>query len=128
MQVIRVAASRRLRSFGFWVLSFELVLVLRRFLQRITYPNGSYTEFEYNSFGQVKKVINIAADSSSHVLNYSSTNLDTPGTNLSDVPRFTETRSWTENFNLDSNGNEQESVVTNTFVPNQTIPSSPDIA
>ncbi|MGI9056666.1 MAG: FG-GAP repeat domain-containing protein, partial [Pyrinomonadaceae bacterium] len=84
-------------------------------LDKLTYPNGSSTQFEYNGYGQVWKVKNIAADSSSHILNYVSTNLQTPSANQTDCPRFTETRNWIENFN-----NNQETVITNSLTPNQT--------
>jgi YD repeat-containing protein len=71
-------------------------------LQKITFPTettgaGPSTVFEYNSYGQVKKINNYAADN--HLLNYVSTNLDTPPTSPSDCPRFTETRNWVEDFN-----------------------------
>ncbi|CAN5803856.1 hypothetical protein BH20ACI4_BH20ACI4_14220 [soil metagenome] len=89
-------------------------------LDKITYSNGSRTQFEYNGFGQVWKVKNIAADSGSHILNYVSTNLQTPSSNQTDCPRFTETRSWVENFN-----NNQETVITNSLTPNQSY-SLPD--
>ncbi|MDH3530221.1 MAG: VCBS repeat-containing protein, partial [Acidobacteriota bacterium] len=88
-------------------------------LTRVTYADSSATEFDYNDYGQVEKVTNKAPDS--HILNYTSTNLDTPGTGLSDVPRFSETRNWVENFNIVS-GSEQEVVYTNTFTTGQTIP------
>ncbi|MEP7148674.1 MAG: VCBS repeat-containing protein [Acidobacteriota bacterium] len=71
-------------------------------LDKITYPDGSSTKFEYNGYLQVKKVSSIAADSSSHVLNYVSTNLASPSSSQTDCPRFTETKSFVENFNGDS--------------------------
>ncbi len=77
-------------------------------LDKITYPDGSSTKFEYNGYLQVKKVNSIAADSTSHVLNYVSTNLSSPGTGLTDCPRFTETKSFIENFNGGVRGNDQQ--------------------
>ncbi len=68
-------------------------------LDKITYPDGSSTKFEYNGYLQVKKVSNIAADSTTHILNSTETNLASPGTSLTDCPRFTQTSTVTENFN-----------------------------
>jgi hypothetical protein len=65
---------------------------------------------------QVTKVSSIAADSTSHVLNYVSTDLDeASSTAATDCPRFTETRSKVENFNLDGFNQPQETVVTNSL-------------
>ncbi|MEP7149084.1 MAG: VCBS repeat-containing protein [Acidobacteriota bacterium] len=71
-------------------------------LDKITYPDGSSTKFEYNGYLQVEKVSSIAADSTSHVLNYVSTNLASPSSSQTDCPRFTETKSFVENFNSGS--------------------------
>lgn len=79
-------------------------------LEKVTYPDLSSTKFSYNDYGQVSKIENIAADSPSHVLNHVRTNLESPGSNLLDVPRLGETRTFVENFN---SGN--ETVVTNTL-------------
>jgi YD repeat-containing protein len=68
-------------------------------LDKITYPDGSSTKFEYNGYLQVKKISSIAADSPTHVLNSVETNLASPGTALLDCPRFTQTSTVTENFN-----------------------------
>ncbi len=87
-------------------------------LQKITFPSGSATTFDYNSYGQVKQVSNYAADL--HLLNYTKTNLDTPAANQTDCPRFTETRNWVENFNQNTGGVAQETVITNTLTANQT--------
>ncbi|MBX3292715.1 MAG: VCBS repeat-containing protein [Acidobacteria bacterium] len=81
-------------------------------LDKLVYDDGSTTQFEYNDYLQVKKIINIAADSPSHILNYVSTDLAAPSADQTDCPRFSEIRSWTENFNQDSYGTAQE-VVTN---------------
>lgn len=85
-------------------------------LQKITFPSGSYTTFEYNGYAQVKKVNNYAADE--HLLNYVKTNLDNPSTAQTDCPRFTETRSWTENFNQNTSGVAQETIITNSLTEN----------
>lgn len=85
-----------------------------KFLKKLTYANGSSTEFNYNSYGQVWKVSNVAANSPTHILNYVRTNLETPAANQTDCPRFTETRHYIENFN---NGN--ETVATNSVTENQ---------
>jgi len=82
-------------------------------LERVTYADDSSTKFYHNSYAQVWKVENYAADN--HLLNYVKTNLQTPAAAQTDVPRFTETRSWVENFN---SGN--ETVVTNSITPSST--------
>ncbi len=94
-------------------------------LQKVTYPDNSFTQFDYNGYGQVWKVRNVAADSTSHVLNYVRTNLENPAANQTDCPRFTETRSWVENFNQNGQGTPQETVVTNSLTTGQTY-SLPD--
>ncbi len=86
-------------------------------LQKIIFPSGSHTTFEYNGYGQVKKVNNYAADA--HLLNYTRTNLDNPAADQTDCPRFTETRNWVENFNLVNNA-AQETVINNSLTENQT--------
>ena len=77
-------------------------------LNKITYADGSSTQFDYNNYGQVWKVSNNAADNS--LLNYSATNLQTVSGGTSDVPRFSEIRNWTQNFNLNA-GVAQEVVI-----------------
>ncbi len=89
-------------------------------LQKVTYSDGSYTTFDYNGYGQVWKVNNYAADW--NVLNYVRTNLETPAANQTDCPRFSETRSWVKNFNLDEYNQEQEVVVTNEMTTGHQIP------
>lgn len=81
-------------------------------LQKITYPTGAYTTFEYNGYAQVKKVTNFASDL--NPLNYVETNLDNPSANQADCPRFSETRSWVKNFNQD-----QPVIFTNTITENE---------
>jgi YD repeat-containing protein len=69
-------------------------------LDKITYADGSFTKFDYNGYIQVKKVSNIAADSTSHVLNYVEPNLASPSSGQTDCPRFTSTNNWAERFNV----------------------------
>lgn len=98
-------------------------------LQKITFPTetngaGPNTVFSYNSWGQVKQITNYAADN--HQLNYTKVNLPADATNSqADCPRFTETRNWIENFNLDENDTEQETVITNSITENSSY-SLPD--
>ena len=84
-------------------------------LQQITYPNGGSTTFNYNDYGQVYKVRNVAADSSAHELNSARTDLETPAANQTDCPRFSTTYNKVENFN-----NGAETTIHNTFSSNQT--------
>ena len=69
-------------------------------LDKVTYSDGSATKFEYNGYIQVKKVTNVAADTTTE-LNYVETDLDRnlTSTAQSDVPRFGETRSKVKDFN-----------------------------
>lgn len=89
-----------------------------RVLNYISYSSGSYTYFDYNNFGQVSKVTNYAADN--HVLNYTTTNLETPGT-TADCPKLTETKTYVENFN-GLNGIPAETITQNTFTEDQSCP------
>ncbi|MFM9903653.1 MAG: hypothetical protein ACKVQJ_03670 [Pyrinomonadaceae bacterium] len=95
-------------------------------LDKITYPDSSFTKFEYNGYIQVKKISQVAADSTSHVLNYVSTDLDSVTGSQTDCPRFGATRSWVENFNLNGSGVPQETVVTNSITTGATysLPNS----
>lgn len=67
-------------------------------LEKITYADGSSTKFDYNTYAQVYKVSNIAADSGTHVLNSTEINIGSPS-NPTDCPRFTSTSTTVENFN-----------------------------
>jgi len=67
-------------------------------LQKITYPDYSFTKFIYNNYAQVTQVENYAPDQ--HKLNYTKTNLASVSGGQSDCPRFTHTYTWAENFNL----------------------------
>ena len=83
-------------------------------LEQIVYPTGGRTVFEYNDYGQVKKVRNLAADQ--HELNYVRTDLDNAAsTTQDDCPRFSTTYNYAENFN-----NNQPTVIHNTFTSNAT--------
>jgi YD repeat-containing protein len=66
-------------------------------LQKVTYADTSHTDFAYNSYGQVWKIRNYADDD--HELNNVSINIETPAADQTDCPRFTETKSYVENFN-----------------------------
>ncbi|MBA2749347.1 MAG: hypothetical protein H0U45_11555, partial [Tatlockia sp.] len=86
-------------------------------LQQITYPAGNSTTFQYNNYGQVWKIRNVAADSSEHELNSVWTDIgETLTAGQSDCPRFSTTYNKIENFN-----NNQETVVHNSFAANQTF-------
>ncbi len=80
-------------------------------LQKVTYPDTSWTKFLYNEYGQVEKIENYADDD--HLLNYTSTDLDSISGTRDDCPRFTETRTWAENFNLNSSNVAQPVIVEN---------------
>jgi len=84
-------------------------------LQKVTRSDGTHTDFLYNGYGQVYKVSNIAADNTSHVLNHVRTNLESPAADQTDCPRFTETKSFIENFNSGS-----EITINNTLTTGQT--------
>jgi YD repeat-containing protein len=90
---------------------------LIKVLQKIKYADNSYTKFEYNDYGQVKKLENYAADD--HKLNHIGTDLDSISTPQSDCPRFTQTRSLIENFNVGKSGLPKETVVTNSLQAGQ---------
>ncbi len=89
-------------------------------LEKIIAADDSATVFEYqpNSFGQVSKIRNLAPDG--HELNFVQTNLATPGTNLTDCPKLSQTSVWTENFN-----NNQPTVINNDLTTGQSY-SLPD--
>lgn len=77
-------------------------------LQKITYSDGSYTKFDYNGYGQVYKISSYA--SNNDLLNYEWKNIESPSSNQTDCPRFTQTKIFAANFN---SGNEV--TVNNTF-------------
>ena len=83
-------------------------------LEQIVFPTGGRTVFEYNNYGQVSKVRNLAADQ--HELNYVRTDLDNAAsTTQDDCPRFSTTYNKVENFN-----NGAETAIHNTFTSNAT--------
>jgi YD repeat-containing protein len=92
-------------------------------LEKVTFPTetnlaGPHTVFAYNTWGQVKQITNYAADDTP--LNYVKVNLpvDHNVTAQTDCPRFTETRSWVKNFNLQNNAeNTEQEVVVNNSLP-----------
>ena len=89
-------------------------------LQKITYADGSFAQFDYNSYGQVWKVSNYAADG--HKLSHAATNLDAVAAQAqTDCPRFTELRNWAENFNLNAGNQAQETVIPIVYQENQTF-------
>ncbi|MGI8641405.1 MAG: FG-GAP-like repeat-containing protein, partial [Pyrinomonadaceae bacterium] len=89
---------------------------LLKVLNRITYPSGGSTTFEYNAYGQVWRVRQVAADSSAHELSSVRTDLQTPTAGQADCPRFSTTWNTVENFN---GGN--PTIIHNTFEENQTF-------
>jgi len=84
-------------------------------LEKVTYPDSSFTKFTYNGYAQVSKIENIAADSTSHVLNSVRTNLELPSADQTDCPRFTQTKQFVENFNGGA-----ETTTSFTITPSQT--------
>ena len=95
-------------------------------LTSVILGDSSRFDFDYTSWGQVRKVNNYAPDG--HILSYRSYNLPLDAsTAWTDCPRFTERRDWAENFNRSGpNGSanlpvgaEQE-VITTYAVPTST--------
>lgn len=95
-------------------------------LNKITFADSSFVTFDYNTYGQVWKISNYAADT--HLLNYSAVNLDNSSisSGQTDCPRFTEFHNWTENFNLNSSNVAQEVVIPVSYTESQsfTLPDS----
>ncbi|HEX8368004.1 MAG TPA: FG-GAP-like repeat-containing protein [Pyrinomonadaceae bacterium] len=100
-------------------------------LEKVTFPTetnlaGPHTVFAYNTWGQVKQITNYSADDTP--LNYVKVNLpaDHTGSAQTDCPRFTETRSWVKNFNLQNNTlNTEQEVVVNNSIPASGTYSTP---
>ena len=67
-------------------------------LERVTFADSSSTRFTYNSYGQVWKVQNYAADGINE-LNRVSTDLESPSSSQPDCPKFSQTISYVQNFN-----------------------------
>ncbi len=93
-------------------------------LDKIEYPDESYTKFHYNGYAQVWKVENFAANDD--LLNAVRSDLESPATDLTDVPRFTTTWSKAANFNTDGYGVPLETQVTSTisFDESYSLPGS----
>lgn len=85
---------------------------LIKVLNKVTFADNSSTRFDYNAYAQVFKISNYAADGQ-NLLNSVKTDLENPAAGQSDCPRFTETRSYVQNFNGGG-----EVVVHNSFEEN----------
>lgn len=88
-------------------------------LHRVVYPDDSFTVFHYNNYAQVWKVENFAADDT--LLNHVRSDLQSPAADQTDVPRFTETNSWVQNFN---GGNETKVTFERTPNSSFSLPGS----
>jgi YD repeat-containing protein len=64
-------------------------------LKQVGFDDGSYYQFNYNTYGQVYQIDSFAADG--HKLNHIKYNLESPGTQ-SDCPRFTVIESYAEDW------------------------------
>jgi len=82
-------------------------------LDKITYADGSYTKFDYNGYAQIYKVSNYADNDD--LLNYEWKDIQSPSSNQTDCPRFTQSKMFAANFN-----NNSEVTVNNTFTTGQT--------
>jgi YD repeat-containing protein len=81
-------------------------------LQKVTYADGSYTKFDYNGYGQVYKISSYAPNDG--LLNYTWRDIESPLSNQTDCPRFTQTKSYAANFN-----NGSEVTINNSFSTGQ---------
>ncbi|HMO82528.1 MAG TPA: hypothetical protein PKD24_17270, partial [Pyrinomonadaceae bacterium] len=86
-------------------------------LDKVTYPDQSYTKFHHNGYAQVWKAENYAADTT--LLNSVRTDLETPAANQTDVPRFAAMWTKAANFNTDQYGAPQEIKTEFTRTPNE---------
>ena len=69
-------------------------------LTRVSFADGSYFTFDYNTaFGQVKKINHYAPDNT--LLSYTSYNVNS-ASGQTDCPRFTERRDWAQDWNGDT--------------------------
>jgi YD repeat-containing protein len=69
-------------------------------LTRVTLASGLYFTFEYNNYGQVKRINEKASDTTDHLLNYVSYNLPTTTTTPQwACPSFTQRQDGAENWN-----------------------------
>ena len=83
-------------------------------LDKVTYPDTSYTKFHHNAYIQVWKIENFAPNND--FLNHVKTNLESPGIDQSDCPRFTSTWNKAANFNGGA-----DIQIDNELIPNQTF-------
>jgi YD repeat-containing protein len=101
-------------------------------LSQVTLNDGSRFNFDYTSWGQVRKISNFGTDG--HLLNYRSYNLPLDSTTpQTDCPRFTERRDWARDWNRSGPlgaanvpvGPEEEVVTTYSLTENAvwTLPS-----
>jgi YD repeat-containing protein len=81
-------------------------------LSQVGLPDGSYYGFEYNNYGQVRRINYYAADD--HLLNYLGNNLG-DASYVSDCPRIGAVSVWAENWNLDTGSSSEPLPVTTTF-------------
>ena len=86
-------------------------------LDKVTYPDQSYTKFHHNGYAQVWKIDNHAADTT--LLNSVRTDLESPAANQTDVPRFAAVWTKAANFNTDQYGAPQEIKTEFTRTPNE---------
>lgn len=95
-----------------------------------TAAKGGYYTFEYNRYGQVYRINRHAENNDK--LNHVSVNLavtlgaypapDTFDTSQqTDCPRFSQTRTWAQDFNHNAGGAAQEVISYNTYQENQTL-------
>jgi YD repeat-containing protein len=72
-------------------------------LTQVGLHDGSHYNFEYTSWGQIWKISSYAADN--HLLSYTSYNLPlNNATAQADSPRFTQQKTWAEDWNGDTDG------------------------
>jgi YD repeat-containing protein len=85
-----------------------------RALTRVNLPDGSHSDFDYTTWGQVWKIRQYATSTDDYLLNYQAYNLR--GSPMlatgsePDCPKFSERHDWADNWNRDSQGNPQEAV------------------
>jgi YD repeat-containing protein len=92
-------------------------------LEKVTLSDGSVFNFDYTSWGQVRKISNVASDGLT-LLNYRSYNLPIDASSsASDCPRFTERHDWAAYWNGDTDATastSEEAVTTYDILWNQT--------
>lgn len=90
-------------------------------LSQITFADGSSQRFDYNSYGQVTRFNSHAANGDK--LNHLYYNLPFDSTGgQTDCPRFTESKVWAKDWNLDpTNGIERELTTQYTISDNQSF-------